>query len=245
MTEPQATTLAGSDPFNRKQVEAVCRAVCKVEGLDPDDDTFGDGCDPVWTRYADAVAAVLPAPTPAKGLPHPDLLAATVSCSELEITIQCNDHDVKDRLMDFLTDSQSQPPTPAQGSNARDLREEIAKIVYDAFPFTPTLGMAQKPEWVPSGNSFVQDDARRAASHIMARLRPEPGFVQRVKADFPEAVASLDAALRSPAVVEGLAQLGMQEVAELLGNAREPWLPARGGWLASGEPWRQVAGRHR
>jgi hypothetical protein len=36
-------------------------------------------------------------------LPHPDLLAATVSCSGTEITIQCNDHDVKDRLMDFLT----------------------------------------------------------------------------------------------------------------------------------------------
>jgi len=31
------------------------------------------------------------------------LLEATVSCSGLEITIQCNDHDVKDSLMDFLT----------------------------------------------------------------------------------------------------------------------------------------------
>lgn len=30
---------------------------------------------------------------------------ATVSCSGTEITIQCNDHDVKDRLMDFLTGS--------------------------------------------------------------------------------------------------------------------------------------------
>jgi hypothetical protein len=36
-------------------------------------------------------------------LPHPDLLAATVSCTGTEITIQCDDHDVKDRLMDFLT----------------------------------------------------------------------------------------------------------------------------------------------
>jgi hypothetical protein len=36
-------------------------------------------------------------------LPHPDLHAATVSCSGTEITIQCNDHDVKDRLMAFLT----------------------------------------------------------------------------------------------------------------------------------------------
>jgi hypothetical protein len=34
---------------------------------------------------------------------QPDLLASTVSCSGLEITIQCNDHGVKDRLMDFLT----------------------------------------------------------------------------------------------------------------------------------------------
>jgi hypothetical protein len=36
-------------------------------------------------------------------LPHPDLLAATVSCCGSEINIQCDDHDVKDRLMDFLT----------------------------------------------------------------------------------------------------------------------------------------------
>lgn len=40
---------------------------------------------------------------PMPDLPHPDLLAATVSCSGTEITIQCNDHDVKDRLMDWLT----------------------------------------------------------------------------------------------------------------------------------------------
>ena len=53
------TPAEGEDPFNRKQVEALCRAVCKVEGVDPDDDTFGDGCDPAWTRYADAVAEVL------------------------------------------------------------------------------------------------------------------------------------------------------------------------------------------
>jgi hypothetical protein len=36
-------------------------------------------------------------------LPHPDLLASTVSCSGKEITIQCDGHDVKDRLMDWLT----------------------------------------------------------------------------------------------------------------------------------------------
>lgn len=53
------------ESFNRKQVEAICRAVCKVEGLDPDDDTFGDGCDLAWTRYADAVAGALAAQPPA------------------------------------------------------------------------------------------------------------------------------------------------------------------------------------
>jgi hypothetical protein len=47
------------DPFNRKQVEAVCRAVCGVEGIDPDSDVYGDECDPQWSRYADAVASAL------------------------------------------------------------------------------------------------------------------------------------------------------------------------------------------
>lgn len=55
----QSAAPVGEDPFNRKQVEAVCRAVCAVEGVDPDDDVFGDGCDAQWTRYADAVAAAL------------------------------------------------------------------------------------------------------------------------------------------------------------------------------------------
>lgn len=43
----------------RALVEAICRAVCKVEGVDPDDDVFGDSCDAQWTRYADAVAEAL------------------------------------------------------------------------------------------------------------------------------------------------------------------------------------------
>jgi len=47
-----------ADPFNRKQVEAICRAVCAVEGVDPDDTTW-TGDDPPWTRYADAVFAAL------------------------------------------------------------------------------------------------------------------------------------------------------------------------------------------
>ncbi|ARQ95391.1 hypothetical protein [Bradyrhizobium phage BDU-MI-1] len=40
---------------------------------------------------------------PWPALPHADLLAATVSCSGKEITIQCDGHDVKDRLFNWLT----------------------------------------------------------------------------------------------------------------------------------------------
>jgi hypothetical protein len=47
-------------------------------------------------------------------------------------------------------------------------REEIARIIYDAFPFEPHHGEAQKPAWVAGGNSFRQDDARRAADTILA-----------------------------------------------------------------------------
>lgn len=53
-----AGQMSAPDPFNRKQVEAVCRAVCKVDGIDPDDEA--ESCDdPAWTRYADAVAEAL------------------------------------------------------------------------------------------------------------------------------------------------------------------------------------------
>ena len=42
-----------------------------------------------------------------------DLLnATTVSCSGKDITIQCNDHDIKDALMDFLTDTAFKEPIP-------------------------------------------------------------------------------------------------------------------------------------
>jgi hypothetical protein len=51
------------------------------------------------------------------------------------------------------------PPQPG--------REEIAKIVYDAFDFSPTIGTPHKPEWMPGGNSFMQDRARRAANAIL------------------------------------------------------------------------------
>jgi hypothetical protein len=70
--------------------------------------------------------------------------------------------------------------------NRYNLREDIAEIVYDAFPFTPELGMPQKPKWVRNGNSFMQDEARRAASRIMSRLRDEPGFVKRLREESPE-----------------------------------------------------------
>src|SRR5262249_48840252 len=46
------------------QVEAICRAICKVDGIDPDDDVYGDGCDVNWQRYAEAVADVLAVPAP-------------------------------------------------------------------------------------------------------------------------------------------------------------------------------------
>jgi hypothetical protein len=58
-SQPNRMGTTPDDPFNRRQVEAVCRAVCVVEGVDPDDDVYGDGCDPQWSRYADAVAAAL------------------------------------------------------------------------------------------------------------------------------------------------------------------------------------------
>jgi hypothetical protein len=70
--------------------------------------------------------------------------------------------------------------------NRYDLREDIAEMVYEAFPFVPELGVPQKPAWVRNGNSFMQDDARRAASNIMARLRDEPGFVRRLREESPE-----------------------------------------------------------
>lgn len=46
-------------------------------------------------------------------------------------------------------------------------REEIAKIVYDAMPYRP-VKHEPKPEWVPGGNSLMQDEARRAADAILS-----------------------------------------------------------------------------
>ena len=54
-------------------------------------------------------------------------------------------------------------------------REAIARIIYDAFPFDPpcefhpeTGERVLKPAWIDRGNSFRQDDARRAADKILA-----------------------------------------------------------------------------
>jgi hypothetical protein len=49
------------DPFKRDQVEAICRAICAVEGIYPDESPFDTdiGSGPNWTRYADAVASVI------------------------------------------------------------------------------------------------------------------------------------------------------------------------------------------
>mgnify|MGYP001610459267 CR=1 FL=1 len=67
-TSPLPAVGGEDDPFNRRQVEAVCRAVCEVEGVDPDSDVYGDGCDTQWSRYADAVAAAIYAAQPASPL---------------------------------------------------------------------------------------------------------------------------------------------------------------------------------
>jgi hypothetical protein len=49
-------------------------------------------------------------------------------------------------------------------------REAVARIVYDAFPFEQRHGMAEKPAWVTNGNSLKQDEARKAARHILALI---------------------------------------------------------------------------
>lgn len=68
-------------------------------------------------------------------------------------------------------------------------RDEMARIIYDAFPFD-NKG-AEKPPWIPNGNSIRQDDARRAADAILALPATNPGAEMfeaaqeriRVKAD--------------------------------------------------------------
>lgn len=54
----------------------------------------------------------------------------------------------------------------------REKIEQIAEIVYYSFPFEPTPLVSAKPDWVPNGNSVRQDDARFAATAILALLKP-------------------------------------------------------------------------
>jgi hypothetical protein len=49
--------------------------------------------------------------------------------------------------------------------------EEIAKIIYSVMPFDGTGPF--KPEWIPGGNSFRQDEARYAARAILSLYQPQ------------------------------------------------------------------------
>ncbi len=48
-------------------------------------------------------------------------------------------------------------------------REEVAQIIYETMPFDGRA--AEKPPWIPGGNSWHQDEARRAADRILALFR--------------------------------------------------------------------------
>ncbi len=52
--------------------------------------------------------------------------------------------------------------------------EEVARVIYDAFPFDGHRWDEHKPEWIPNGNSRMQDEARRAATAILALLHAAP-----------------------------------------------------------------------
>lgn len=54
-------------------------------------------------------------------------------------------------------------------------REDAAKIIFDAFPFEPTIALPKKPLWVEGGNSLMQDAARRAADRIAALAKAKGG----------------------------------------------------------------------
>lgn len=49
-----------------------------------------------------------------------------------------------------------------------DLRERLAEIVYDAFPFDGKHPSGTKPVWTPRGNSIMQDEARKCVDRILA-----------------------------------------------------------------------------
>lgn len=73
-------------------------------------------------------------------------------------------------LADFLVQEQ---PHAAQAQPVADrekaAQEAIAAIFYDLFSYP---GPGAKPAWVPGGNSFKQDEARRLARHVLEGRDP-------------------------------------------------------------------------
>ena len=53
-------------------------------------------------------------------------------------------------------------------ADTSELREEAARIIYDAFPYKGEVSPPTKPAWVVNGNSIMQTEARRAAAKILA-----------------------------------------------------------------------------
>lgn len=78
-------------------------------------------------------------------------------------------------------------------ADTSELREEAARIIYDAFPYKGEVFPPTKPEWVTGGNSIMQTEARRAAAKILAL----PGLQAEAPedAEVAEAIAHLKAAI--------------------------------------------------
>lgn len=85
-------------------------------------------------------------------------------------------HPVRDDMAaaaDEIDRLQKLIPNEPQASSAGNASEEnIAEIVYDAFPYRNGDSRHEgKPSWVPGGNSLMQDRARQAARAIIALSR--------------------------------------------------------------------------
>ncbi len=88
-------------------------------------------------------------------------------------------------------------------------REEVARMIYNAFPYDGPPGK-QKPDWIPNGNSFMQDRAREAADSIIWALRPAlPDAAQASQDPFVAAAIAEDAKWPDP----------------ILGAQASPWQP--------------------
>lgn len=68
------------------------------------------------------------------------------------------------------TDNAGQAEGSAQAALSRISPEDIARIVYDAMPYT---GAGDKPRWIAGGNSLMQDVARTTALNIIAHFTPD------------------------------------------------------------------------